>query len=233
MIRTIVVDDQSLVRAGVRVVLESAPDIEVVGEAVDGFDAVRAVERLRPHVVLSDVRMPRVDGIEATRRIIAAAPGTQVLILTRCDDEETIYAALAAGAIGFLVRDGDPRLLADAVRRAARGEPVLGGPVLSRVVRRARRAFEAERSGARPGPESAGLTPRERDVLALVGAGFSNAEIAARLHLGVTTVKTHIVALLDKLGVRNRVQAGVFAHRLGLVDDGFNPVPPISSGPTR
>jgi len=227
MIRALVVDDQGLVRAGVRVLLETDPDIEVVGEASDGQQAVQLAERLRPDVVLMDIRMPRVDGLEATRRILAAAPATNVLMLTTFSDDDNIYGALAAGAVGFMVKDGEPAEMIDAVRRAARGEPLLAPQVLARVVERARRAHHADRAAdARPDPDAATLarlTQRERDVLTLVGAGLSNAEIAARLHLGVTTVKTHIVAVLDKLDIRNRVQAGILAHRLGLVDDEFRP----------
>jgi DNA-binding NarL/FixJ family response regulator len=228
MIRALVVDDQGLVRAGVRVLLQTAADIEVVGEAPDGHEAVRLAARLSPDVVLMDVRMPRVDGIEATRRILAAAPQTNVLMLTTFDDEEYVYGALAAGAVGFLVKDGEPADMIDAVRRAARGEPLLASRVLARVLDRARRSHAADRAGEAQGDTDllARLTQRERDVLALVGAGMSNLDIAARLHLGVTTVKTHIVAILDKLGARNRVQAAVLAHRLGLVDDEFRPVVP-------
>ena len=226
MIRALVVDDQGLVRAGVRVLLETAPDIEVVGEAADGNDAVRLAGRLHPDVVLMDIRMPRVDGIEATRRILAAAPQTNVLMLTTFADEEYVYGALTAGAVGFLVKDGEPNDMIDAVRRAARGEPLLAPSVLARVVERARRSHDADRAAEaeRNHTMLAKLTPRERDVLTLVGAGLSNMDIAARLKLGVTTVKTHIVAILDKLGARNRVQAAVLAHRLGLVDDDFRPI---------
>jgi len=228
VIRAIVVDDQGLVRAGVRVLLQTASDIEVVGEAADGHEAVRLAERLRPDVVLMDIRMPRVDGIEATRRILTSVPQANILMLTTFAEDDDVYGALAAGAVGFLVKDGQPEDMIDAVRRAARGEPLLAPTVLARVVERARRSHDADRAtAAQPAPDTetlARLTPRERDVLTLIGAGLSNADIAARLHLGITTVKTHIVALLDKLGVRNRVQAGVLAHRFGLVDDDFRPV---------
>jgi DNA-binding NarL/FixJ family response regulator len=168
--------------------------------------------------------MPRVGGIEATKRIVAAAPQCNVLMLTTFAEDENVYGALAAGAVGFLVKDGDPADMIEAVRRAARGEAMLAPSVLARVVERAKRSHDADVAGAGPASEVlARLTARERDVLTLVGAGMSNADIAARLHLGVTTVKTHIVMILDKLNVRNRVQAGVVAHRLGLVDDEFNP----------
>jgi len=230
VIRAVVVDDQGLVRAGVRVLLQTAPDIEVVGEAADGHEAVRLAERLRPDVVLMDIRMPRVDGIEATRRILTSVPQANILMLTTFAEDDDVYGALAAGAVGFLVKDGQPEDMIDAVRRAARGEPLLAPSVLARVVERARRSHDADRvTAAQPDADAqtlARLTPRERDVLTLVGAGLSNADIAARLHVGVTTVKTHIVAMLDKLGVRNRVQAGVLAHRFGLVDDDFKPVGP-------
>ena len=132
MIRALVVDDQGLVRAGVRVLLQTAPDIEVVGEAPDGHEAVRMAERLRPDVVLMDIRMPRVDGIEATRRILATSPSTNVLMLTTFADEEYVYDALSAGAVGFMLKDGEPDAMIDAVRRAVRGEPLLAAPVLAR-----------------------------------------------------------------------------------------------------
>src|SRR5262245_203683 len=228
MIRAVVVDDQGLVRAGVRVLLQTASDIEVVGEAADGHEAVRLAERLRPDVVLMDIRMPRVDGIEATRRILAGVPQTNILMLTTFAEDDDVYGALTAGAVGFLVKDGEPEDMSDAVRRAARGEPLLAPSVLARVVERARRSHSADRaSAAQPDADAetlGRLTPREVDVLTLIGAGLSNADISAQLHVGVTTVKTHIVAVLDKLGARNRVQAGVLAHRLGLVDDEFRPV---------
>ncbi|MFE9189344.1 response regulator [Micromonospora sp. NPDC007208] len=226
MIRVLVVDDQTLVRAGVGLLLRTAGEFEVVGEAGDGLEAVRLAERLRPDVVLMDLRMPRMDGIEATRRILDRQPAARVLVLTTFADDANVYGALGAGAIGYLVKDGEPEELIDAVRRAAAGESLLAPPVLARIVQRAIVAHEQEHRPApdRPGPGLTLLSRREREVLALVGAGLSNAEIGARLHLGVTTVKTHVSAAMEKLHLRNRVQSAVVAHRLGLVDDDFNPV---------
>ncbi|MFG3417953.1 response regulator [Micromonospora sp. NPDC049460] len=225
MIRVLVVDDQTLVRAGVGLLLRTAGGFEVVGEAGDGHEAVRLAERLRPDVILMDLRMPRMDGIEATRRILDRQPSARVVVLTTFADDVNVYGVLGAGAIGYLVKDGAPEELVDAVRRAARGEALLAPPVLARVLRRALAAHDREREPDRSAAALRLLSVREREVLALVGAGLSNAEIGARLHLGVTTVKTHVSAAMEKLVLRNRVQAAVLAHRLGLVDDDFNPVP--------
>ncbi|WP_211247617.1 LuxR C-terminal-related transcriptional regulator [Cryptosporangium arvum] len=164
--------------------------------------------------------MPLVDGISATRRIVDAQPSTRVLVLTTFADDADLFGALGAGAIGYLVKDGPPEEMIDAVRRAALGEPRLAPSVLSRIVARAVEAHAAASSA----PPAHPLTLRETEVPALVGAGLSNAEIGAALHLGVTTVKTHVSAAMEKLGLRNRVQAAVTAHRLGLVDDQFRPL---------
>jgi DNA-binding NarL/FixJ family response regulator len=217
MIRVLVVDDQAIVRAGVTMLLRSAGH-DVVGEAADGVDAVRLTVRLRPDVVLMDIRMPRLDGIEATRRILDAQPATRIVVLTTFTEDDEVYGALRAGAIGFLVKDGEPTAMLDAVQRAVRGEPLIAPPVLARIVAK---AVAAHHTDVPHNP----LTRREQEVLALVGAGLSNAEIGTELHLGVTTVKTHVSAAMEKLGLRNRVQAAVLAHRLGLVDDDFNPIP--------
>ncbi|WP_432933742.1 response regulator [Microbispora sp. CA-135349] len=224
MIRVVVADDQALVRAGVRMMLEAAGDVEVCGEAADGAEAVRLAERHRPDVVLMDLRMPRVDGLEATRRILAAQPSARIVVLTTFAEDENLYAALGAGALGFLVKDDPPARMVESVRRAATGEAPLAPSVLRRVVER---ALAAERQAV---PLPPGLTGREAQVLTLVGMGLSNAEIAGRLHVGVTTVKSHVAAIIDKLGLRNRTQAAVMAHRFGLVDTGFNPVAPGRSG---
>ncbi len=222
MIRVLVVDDQALVRAGVTLLLRTAGE-DVVGEAADGNEAVRLAERLRPDVILMDLRMPRLDGIEATRRILAGQPGVRVVMLTTFDEDAEVYGALRAGAVGYLLKDDAPEAMVDAVRRAAHGEPLLAPAVLARVVARAVRAHHDDAAADLDPAPLAGLTPRERDVLALVGAGHSNVEIAAALHLGVTTVKSHVAAVTEKLHLRNRTQAAVVAHRLGLVDNDFRP----------
>ncbi|MBB5780972.1 response regulator transcription factor [Nonomuraea jabiensis] len=219
MIRVLVADDQALVRAGVRMLLQATGDMEVVGEAVDGAEAVRLAERHLPDVILMDLRMPRVDGLEAIKRVLAGRPGARIVVLTTFADDANVYAALRAGAVGFLVKDDEPERMVDAVRRAAAGEQLLAPSVLRRVVER---FLDAEEQAAAPPP--AGLTERELEVLALVGTGLSNAEIAEELHVGVTTVKTHIAAAMEKLGLRNRIQAAVVAHRTGLVDASFRPV---------
>ncbi|MFI6890112.1 response regulator [Streptosporangium canum] len=227
MIRVVIADDQALVRAGVRMLLQAAGEMEVCGEAVDGVQAVQQAELLRPDVLLMDLRMPRMDGLEATRRILGSWPGARIVILTTFAEDENVYAALRAGAIGFLVKDDEPERMVDAVRRAAAGEPLLAPSVLRRVVER---ALAAEEQAAVQVP--AGLTDRELEVLALVGVGLSNAEIADALHVGVTTVKTHVSTAMDKLGLRNRTQAAVVAHRIGLVDAEFRPVAnPPRGGP--
>ncbi len=169
-----------------------------------------------------DLRMPRVDGIEATRRILHAHPATRIVMLTTFDDDAEVYGALRAGAVGYLLKDGEPDAMLAAVRRAAHGESLLAPTVMARVVRRAVTSHHNDTDGDTTDRALlAALTPRERDVLAHLGAGRSNAEIAETLHLGVTTVKSHVAAVTDKLGLRNRVQAAVMAHRLGLVNDDF------------
>ncbi|MFG3438183.1 response regulator [Nonomuraea sp. NPDC047897] len=221
MIRVLVADDQALVRAGVRMLLQAAGDMEVVAEAEDGAEAVRLAQRHLPDVILMDLRMPRVDGLEAIRRVLAARPASRIVVLTTFAEDANVHAALRAGAVGFLVKDDEPERMVDAVRRASAGEQLLAPSVLRRVVE----GFLA--AGERPAvPAPTGLTERELEVLALVGTGLSNAEIAEELHVGVTTVKTHVAAAMDKLGLRNRIQAAVVAHRSGLVDAAFRPVRP-------
>ena len=207
MIRVLVVDDQRLVRAGLRMLCEHSQDLEVVGEAENGHEAIRLVPRLVPDVVLMDLRMPGVDGITATARITAAHPAVRVLVLTTFDDDEHLYPALSAGAQGFLGKDAPPEDLLDAVRRTAAGESPFSPAVLRRLVRT---AVEAHRPARDAGVV---LTPRERDVLALVADGLSNAEIARRLHVAVTTVKTHVTSLMTKTGADNRVRLALYAVR--------------------
>ncbi|MCH6160885.1 response regulator transcription factor [Streptomyces marispadix] len=217
MIRTLLVDDQQLVRAGLRMLCTAADGIEVVGEAEDGRQAIALVEQLVPHVVLMDLRMPGVDGITATRRILGARPSVRVLVLTTFDDDEHLYPALEAGACGFLAKDAAPEELLDGIRSAAAGRSPFSPHVLRRLVRRAVLA-EGRPDGQEHTADAAAvaLTARERDVLESVVVGRSNAEIAERLHIGVTTVKTHIAGLMAKTGSRNRVQLAVRAHHLGL-----------------
>jgi DNA-binding NarL/FixJ family response regulator len=215
-IRVGVVDDQALMRTGFRMILESADGIEVVGEADDGVTALTMVERERPDVVLMDVRMPEMDGVEATGRITAAPDNrTRVLILTTFDLDEYVYSALRAGAAGFLLKDTPPEQLIEAVRVVASGEALLAPSVTRRLVEEfARHA---------PAPPVTGLeelTDRETEVLVAMARGLSNAEIAETLFVGETTVKTHVGRVLMKLGVRDRVQAVVVAYESGLVRPG-------------
>ena len=216
-IRVVLVDDQAMVRTGLRMVLAAEPDIEVVGEAADGAAGVRVVTQLRPDVVLLDVRMPGMDGLEASRRILAAALPTRVVVLTTFDEDEYVAAALRAGVSGFLLKVAPPEDLVAAVRTVAAGQGLLDPAVTLRVI-------ESFAAAPAPDPARAGelatLTERETDVLALVAAGLSNAEIAARLYLGEATVKTHVSRVLLKLGLRDRVQAVAFAYESGLVTPG-------------
>jgi DNA-binding NarL/FixJ family response regulator len=207
VIRVLLVDDQQLIRAGLRMLCDAEPDLEVVGEAGDGREAVTLAERLTPDVVVMDLRMPGVDGISATSRILAARPATRVLVLTTFGDDDHLYPALTAGACGFLLKDAPPGELLDGIRRAAAGDSPFSQEVLRRLVRRAVTSATGK-------PQTVdGLTAREQDVLDLVGEGLSNTEIADRLHIGVTTVKTHITALMTKTSSPNRVRLALLAHR--------------------
>lgn len=223
MTTVLLVDDQSLIRMGLRLVIDSEPDLEVVGEASDGAVALDQVAALAPDVVLMDIRMPGVDGIAATRRVVAEHPGTRVLVLTTFDVDEYAFAALRAGASGFLLKSARPEELADAIRTIASGESV----VAPRVVRRMLDLFAphlpsgADATGTSDvDPRLAVLTPRELDVLRAVAEGLSNAEIAEQLVLSTTTVKTHVGNMLAKLGLRDRVQAVIVAYECGLVGRG-------------
>ena len=205
--RVLIADDQRLVRAGLRMLCESAEGIEVVGEAADGAQAVRLAAELAPDVILMDLRMPGVDGITATRQVVSGHPESKILIITTFDDDDHLYPALAAGAAGFLVKDTGPADLVDAIRRTASGDFTVSPHLLARLVSRALDARP-------PGPsDTVPLTAREEDVLPLVVEGLSNQEIADRLHLGVTTVKTHVANLMSKLGAQNRVQLAVFGYQ--------------------
>ena len=221
-LRLVIADDQALVRTGFRLILEEQGDIEVVGEAADGVAAVECVRRTRPDVVLMDVRMPVLDGLEATRRLLAggtadAPTASRILILTTFDLDEYVYAALEAGASGFLLKDVSAEKLVAAVRTVCVGDALLAPSITRRLVERFARRVS-------PPPAVTGgvdeLTARERDVLGLVARGLSNAEIAAHLGLGAATVKTHVARILSKLGLRDRVQAVVVAYEVGLVEPG-------------
>jgi DNA-binding NarL/FixJ family response regulator len=215
----LIVDDQALVRAGFRMILEAEPDIEVVGEAADGREAVDAARRLAPDVVLMDVRMPELDGIEAARRLLAADAGrARVVMLTTFDMDEYVFEALQAGASGFLLKDAPPEQLVAGIRAVASGDALLAPTITRRMIEEYVRRPPA--SLRRPPPQMRDLTAREVEVLRLVARGLSNAEIAAELVLGETTVKTHVAHLLMKLDLRDRVQAVVLAYESGLIQPG-------------
>lgn len=211
-IRVVIADDQQLVRTGFRMILEAEPDIEVVGEVTNGHDAIVAARELHPDVVLMDIRMPELDGIEATRRVLgsAAHADTKVLILTTFDLDAYVFDALRAGASGFLLKDAPAAQLASAVRMIAAGDALLAPSITRRLIE------EFTEPGPAPPPGLDDLTPRELDVFRLVAKGLSNGEIAAELIIGETTVKTHATRLFMKLGVRDRVQAVVLAYESGI-----------------
>jgi DNA-binding NarL/FixJ family response regulator len=211
-IRVLLVDDHALARTGLRMVLDAEPDIEVVGEAANGHQAIHSVSRLHPDVVLMDVRMPELDGIAATREI--AGGDARVLILTTFDLDEYVYDALAAGASGFLLKDVGPEQLSEGVRVVASGDALLAPAVTRRLIDE---LVAARRTAPVSPPQLEALTPREREVLQLVAQGLSNVEIADLLVVEETTVKTHVSRLLAKLGLRDRVQAVIFAYEAGLV----------------
>jgi DNA-binding NarL/FixJ family response regulator len=217
-LRVLLVDDQALMRAGFAMILDAEDDIEVVGEAPDGLAGLELTEQLAPDVVLMDIRMPRMDGVEATRRITEAHPdGSRVLILTTFDLDEYVYAALRAGASGFLLKDAPPEELVNAIRVVAAGEALLA----PRITRRLLHEFASRPEPLRQAPASLEvLTARELEVLTLMARGLSNAEIAEELVVGETTVKTHVGHVLMKLGLRDRVQAVVVAYEEGLVRPG-------------
>jgi DNA-binding NarL/FixJ family response regulator len=213
--RVVVVDDQALVRGGFSMILSTEPDLEVVGEAGDGAEAVRVCAAEHPDVVLMDIRMPVLDGVEATRRVTAAG-GTRVLMLTTFDLDEYVYDAIRAGASGFLLKDVPPAELAHAVRTVAAGNTLLDPAITRRLVEE----FVSRPAPGRADPRLSRLTDREREVLDLVGRGLSNAEVAERLVVSETTAKTHVSRILTKLDLRDRVQAVVLAYESGLVRPG-------------
>lgn len=216
-IRVLVADDQALVRAGIRLLVETQPDLEVVGEAEDGLTAIGEVTRTRPDVVLMDVRMPRLDGIEAARRIVALGSGAaKVVMLTTFDVDEYVFDALSAGATGFLLKHARPEELLFGIRAAADGHALVAPALTRRLIER----FASLRP--RASPELARLTEREREVLVLLVRGLSNTEIAGRLFVGESTVKTHVARIFTKLGLRDRAHAVIYGYETGLVTPGGN-----------
>jgi DNA-binding NarL/FixJ family response regulator len=215
MIRVLIADDQPLVRSGIRMILESEPGFEIVGEANDGAEAIDQTRTLRPDVVVLDVRMPNVDGIEAARRLLAGPSPPAVLVLTTFDLDEYVYEALKAGASGFVLKNVPPERLVEAVRTVAEGDALLSPTITRRMI---------ERFVQRPQPnasdELSELTERETDVLRLIARGLSNAEIAAQLFLSEATIKSHVNRILTKLRLRDRTQAAVRAYETGLVQPG-------------
>jgi DNA-binding NarL/FixJ family response regulator len=212
-IRVLVADDQSMIRAGFRMLLKNEEGIEVVAEAEDGLEAVEKAGRFSPSVVLMDIRMPKLDGLEATRRILAADESARILILTTFDLDEYIYEALRAGASGFVLKDDPPEQLIAAIRTVAAGEALLSPTITKRVIKQFTRVPRHDAPKALDD-----LTDREREVFRLVAEGLSNSEIGRQLFISETTVKTHVTHVLQKLDLRDRVQAVVLAYRSGLVD---------------
>jgi DNA-binding NarL/FixJ family response regulator len=212
--RVLIADDQSMVRHGFRMIIDAEHDLEVVAEAADGEHAVAACARFAPHVVLMDIRMPAMDGLEATRRILAADDAPRVIILTTFDLDEYVFESLRAGASGFLLKNSSPEQLVQAIRLVGRGDALLDPGVTRRIIERF-----SEWGGRRVASPAAiaELTPREHEVLELVARGLSNAEIAEQLVVAPGTVKTHVAKVLSKLGLRDRIQAVVFAYEHGLV----------------
>ena len=220
MTSVLIADDQALVRVGLRKILEAEPEMTVVGEAADGEDAVSAAQRLRPDLVLMDIRMPVLHGIEATRRIVAAQAGTRVLVLTTFGLDGYVFDALRSGASGFMLKDAPPEEIAAAVRIVANGDALLAPAVTRSVIEEFARQRPA---AAAPPPAVAELTPREREVLALLARGLSNPEICERLVISEATAKTHVARILQKLDLRDRVQAVIYTYETGLVAPGLPP----------
>jgi DNA-binding NarL/FixJ family response regulator len=217
-VRVLIVDDQALVRSGFRMILEARDDLEVVGEAENGAVAIELAQELKPDVVLMDVRMPVLDGVEATRRLLESGSGARVIILTTFDLDEYVFEALRAGASGFLLKDVQPSQLAEAIRVVASGEALLAPSVTRRLLDRFAASLDAP--AMEPPPELDTLTSRELEILLLMASGRSNGEIAAELVISETTVKTHVSSVLRKLKLRDRVQAVVLAYEAGLIRPG-------------
>ncbi|PVG81149.1 DNA-binding response regulator [Nocardioides gansuensis] len=215
-VRVLIVDDDALVRASLVLMLGGQPDLEVVGEAADGAEAIARVESLRPDVVLMDIRMPRLNGLEATRALHSRPDPPAVIVLTTFDADDYVLGAVAAGADGFLLKDTPPPHIVSAVRRVADGEPMLSPSATRTLVERLRHDSTADRTAVAE-ERMAQLTLREQEVAVCIGRGLSNAEIAAELHLSVPTVKAHVSRLFDKLGSSNRVQVAMVVHDAGLV----------------
>jgi DNA-binding NarL/FixJ family response regulator len=216
-VRVLIADDQALVRTGFRMVLDTDPDLQVVAEAKDGADAVEATRRSRPDIVLMDIRMPVMDGLEATRQIVAAKDPTRVLVLTTYDLDEYVFDALLAGASGFLLKDVAPEQLLSAIHVIAQGDSLLSPSVTRRLIE----SFVRDHPSPPKPPAGLGeLTARELEILRLIARGLSNAEIAEQLVVSSTTIKTHVGRVLDKLGLRDRVQAVVLAYETGIIRPG-------------
>ena len=216
-IRVLLCDDQALVRGGFRMILDARSDLQVVGEAEDGRQAVSLARQTQPDVILMDVRMPRLDGVEATRQIVAAGSPARILVLTTYDLDDYVYAAIRAGASGFLLKDVQPAQLAEAIRVIAAGDALLAPSVTRRLLGQFAATLPGPRASRASSASLSALTERETEVLRLLAAGLSNAELAGRLYLSEATVKSHVSSLLRKLGLRDRVQAVIFAYDTGLV----------------
>ncbi|MGW2524479.1 response regulator [Streptomyces sp. NPDC001617] len=216
MTTVLIVDDQPLQRYGFRMLLDSVPETEVVGEAAHGAEGVRKAAELRPDVVLMDVRMPGMDGIEATRRIVAAGDRSRILVLTTFDLDEYVHAAIRAGASGFLLKDARPEELLAGIRAVAAGDAVIAPALTRRLLDEFAQYVPARRGDAAEDPALASLTDREREILVAVGKGLTNGEIATRFVLSESTVKTHVGRVLAKIGARDRIQAVIFAYDHGL-----------------
>jgi DNA-binding NarL/FixJ family response regulator len=224
-IRVLLCDDQSLVRSGFRMIIEARPGLEVAGEAEDGLQAIQLARQTEPDVILMDIRMPNLDGIEATRQIVAGGSQARILVLTTYDADEYVYAAIQAGASGFLLKDARPGQLIEAIQVIAAGDALLAPSVTRRLLAQFSRALPA---GQATTPSALSeLTARETEVLRLIASGLSNAELAQRLFVSEATVKSHVSSLLRKLGLRDRVQAVILAYEAGLVTPGAQPGDPV------